>query len=298
MVGLGEGSSDPYVAVGWAKFGKPIWSTRIIEQENEPVWEETAFILVTPEELNARERLRIQLWDSDRGSADDDLGRIEIDLEELMSSPSSKGRMWDRSDGFQALDDSEKMPGTLDWSVGFFSKPRIQQEQIQAQQIDAEIHDYDELKKKVSKVADRKLRESGNMEQQESDQQKAQDLKEKEGMSLAIPCRLLRLTGIDDMITSTPPLHAYPSGILSVQIHQITGIEFEKISKDQDNDEDGEGDLPSAYCTIIVNHQKIFRTRTKPKNAKPFFNAGKWISGRSQRFNNPEHWLVRQETPP
>lgn len=32
--------------------------------------------------------------------------------------------------------------------------------------------------------------------------------------------------------------------------------------------------MPSAYCNVILNHQKIFRTRTKPKNSKPFFNAG------------------------
>ena len=57
-----------------------------------------------PEEVNAEERLRVQLWDSDRTSADDDLGRIELDLKELMHSPQSKGKMWDRTDGFLALE--------------------------------------------------------------------------------------------------------------------------------------------------------------------------------------------------
>ena len=68
------------------------------------VWEETAFVLVGPEEVNAEERIRIQLWDSDRTSADDDLGRIEVDLKELMHSPQSNGKMWDRTDGFLALE--------------------------------------------------------------------------------------------------------------------------------------------------------------------------------------------------
>ena len=62
MLGFGEGSSDAYVAVGWAKFGKPLWSTRVIIDDMKPVWEETTFILVGPEELNAGERLRVQLW--------------------------------------------------------------------------------------------------------------------------------------------------------------------------------------------------------------------------------------------
>ena len=56
------------------------------------------------EEVNAEERLRIQLWDSDRTSADDDLGRIELDLKELMHSPHSREQMWDRTDGFLALE--------------------------------------------------------------------------------------------------------------------------------------------------------------------------------------------------
>lgn len=82
------------------------------------------------------------------------------------------------------------------------------------------------------------------------------------------------------MIISSPPSNVYPTGIFSIQIHQIAGLEFEKINKEQSQGEDesdteeGAGDLPSSYCTVILNHQKVFRTRTKPKNAKPFFNAG------------------------
>src|SRR5438128_2640803 len=32
--------------------------------------------------------------------------------------------------------------------------------------------------------------------------------------------------------------------------------------------------MPNSYCHIILNNKKIYRTRTKPKNSKPFFNAG------------------------
>lgn len=81
------------------------------------------------------------------------------------------------------------------------------------------------------------------------------------------------------MIISSPPSQKFPTGILSIQIHEITGLEYEKIQSNQtnaddDSDAEGVGDLPSSYCTIILNHQTIFRTRTKPKNTKPFFNAG------------------------
>ena len=82
------------------------------------------------------------------------------------------------------------------------------------------------------------------------------------------------------MVTSTAPLHDFPTGVFSIQIHNITGLEFERIKKNQVHEDEGDdttegaGDLPSSYATIILNHQTIFKTRIKPKNTKPFFNAG------------------------
>jgi hypothetical protein len=262
---LKKGSSDAYVSAGWAKFGKPVWSTRIIVDDMHPSWEETAFILVTPEELNVRERLRLQLWDSDRMTADDDLGRIELDIKDLMKDKRSNGAMWDREDGFRALKAGEGMPGKLCWSVGYFSKTRILEEQLANNSEDPDIKSVDDLKRKVDAESERKLREAKKDESSEVEQQKAQDLKERE----------------DNFIIAAPPPRDYPSGILSIVIHQITGLELEAINKNQvaknetasDETEEGE-DLPSSYCTIILNHQKAFRTRTKPKNGKPFFNAG------------------------
>ena len=228
-----------------------------------PVWDETTFILVGQQELNADERLRIQLWDSDRASADDDLGKIEVDLKELMHNKQSHSRMWDRHDGFIGLNSDETMPGSLDWSVGYFPKTEIQEAQLQQQQIEPDVNTMQQLKEKVSREVDRKLREATDRaESMEIDQQKAQELKVRE----------------DNMIISIPPLEDYPTGIFSIQIHQITGLEFAEISKSEQNDgddtEEGSGDLPSSYCTVMLNHQEIFKTRTKPKNAKPFFNAG------------------------
>lgn len=63
-----NGSSDCYVSCGWAKFSKPMWSTRIIIADMKPSFEEHCILLVGLEELNAHERLRLQLWDSDRTS--------------------------------------------------------------------------------------------------------------------------------------------------------------------------------------------------------------------------------------
>lgn len=174
---LKNGSADPYVSVGWAKFGKPVWSTRVIYSEMEPWWEETAFVLVTPQELNVEERLRVQLWDSDRTTADDDLGRIEVDLKELMKKKESSGQMWDRVDGFRALKAGEEMPGKLEWSVGYYSKTRISDEQMGKQTEDPDIKTVAELKEKVYQESERKLREAKKDETRELEQQKAQDFK-------------------------------------------------------------------------------------------------------------------------
>ncbi|KAM3529191.1 hypothetical protein NHJ13051_002016 [Beauveria bassiana] len=267
-----EGGSDPYVSVGWAKFGKVVWSSRIMYKEMSPCWDETCFVLVTPEELNIDERLRVQLWDSDRFTADDDLGRIEVSLKEIMENPESNGKMSDRADGFRALKSGDNMPGKLEWSVGYFPKTKILDSQFQLQTRDPRVRNMEQLNKKVQRTCERKLREAmlkdTTLERHEEDLEKKRVLEFK--------------TEHDEMIISAPPPEEYPSGLLSIQIHNLTGLEVKKLSKEpkakfgsasDDEEETGEG-LPSSYCTILINHRKTFKSRVKPQNSKPFFNAG------------------------
>jgi hypothetical protein len=265
-----SGSSDSYVAVSWGKFGKPAACTRIIIDDQEPNWNEWAWILVSPDEINAEETLRLQLWDSDKHTADDDLGRVELSLKELMHGSRTKNQMCDREDELRAEDPDEKMPGTLTWSVGFFAKAHIQESQLDKQTFDPSIRHVDQLKERVSKNARNKLREALAAKDMEKElrQQEAQDCKELE----------------DALIISAPPPTSLPSGILGIQIHNITGLENSRLNRDrksgagdgEDREDEAEqsDDLPDSYCAIILNHRKIYRTRTKPKNAKPFFNAG------------------------
>ena len=262
-----RGASDAYMTVSWGKFGKPVASTRIIVDDQNPNWSEWSHILVTPEELNAGEKLRLQLWDSDRWTADDDLGRVEVDLRELMHGSKTKNKMCDREDRFQGEDSDEEMPGTLQWQVGYFEKSNITEEQLAKQTEDPNIRTTDDLKKQVRETAERKLREAtAHDESKEVDQQKQEEYKNRE----------------DQLMISSPPPEEYPSGIFSIQIHNVTGLEVQSLQKsersgggnDREDEAEQSNDLPSSYATIIMNHQKIYRTRTKPKNAKPFFNAG------------------------
>lgn len=266
-IGPLKGSSDAYVTCSWGKFGKTVSSTRIIEKDQHPKWHEWAYMLVTPEELNAEEKLRLQLWDSDKFTADDDLGRVEVDLKDLMHSPKSKNQMCDREDRFRAQDADEEMPGTLTWSVGYYDKTGITNEQLSTQPVGGNINTKEALKQKVSEQAESKLREAtARDESKEITQQEAQDYKERENA----------------LICASPPDSNYPSGVLSIQIHNITGLEIEQLQKRDKEAGDGDPEdeseqadhLPSAYCTLILNHMKVYRTRTKPKNSKPFFNAG------------------------
>ncbi|KAI0470768.1 hypothetical protein GGR56DRAFT_657479 [Xylariaceae sp. FL0804] len=265
-IGPKDGTSDSYVTVSWGKFGKPVAATRVVTQENEPNWDEYASILVTAEEINADEKLRLQLWDSDKWSADDDLGRVEVDLSQLMKGSETLNRIQDREDRFVGQDQEEKMPGSLSWSVGYFSKTGITQKVLDQQDVDEGIRSQEQLKKQVGETAEHKLREAGkSIDDEEIRQQKAQDYSEKE----------------QAMIIAAPPSRDHASGILSVHIHNITGLEVAKLQKQDkgdggDDDEEAENtnDMPDGYCTIILNHRKIFKTRTKPKNSKPFFNAG------------------------
>lgn len=128
-----------------------------------------------------------------------------------------------------------------------------------------------QLHEKADASCKRKLREAQikkgrhSRDAEELEQQKKQEIKQME----------------DAMTASAPPPDDYPSGIFSIQIHNITGLSLAKLSKSdvekeihhEDEEEDGKG-LPSAYCTVIINHKKIFKTRTKPRNGKPFYNAG------------------------
>lgn len=266
-IGNMQGTSDAYCTVSWGKFGKTVASTRIIPKTQEPDFHEYATILVTAEELNADERLRLQLWDSDKWTADDDLGRVELDLKELIHSPETHNKMQDREDRFTGQDHEEKMAGYLQWSVGYFSKLKITEKQLQQQTVDDTIRSKQELREHVSQLSASKLREAGKApDDDELHQQRVQDYAAIE----------------DDMIISAPPSQDHPSGILSVQIHNITGLELQRLQKqDKGDDESAAGEehethdeMPDSYCNIILNHKNIYRTRTKPKNSKPFFNAG------------------------
>ena len=51
---------DPYVTVSYAKYSKPLFSTRIILGETEPTWRATTAVLVRADAFKVKERLALR----------------------------------------------------------------------------------------------------------------------------------------------------------------------------------------------------------------------------------------------
>ncbi|WEW60798.1 hypothetical protein PRK78_006286 [Emydomyces testavorans] len=247
--GSAGGGSDPYINLSFSKYGKPMYCTRVICDDLNPVWEESAALLVTPEIIKADEQLSIELWDSDRSTADDIVGKIELSIQKMMQHPGKMYHMVSKLCGMVA---GSEMPGELHWEVGYFGKPRMRPEL----RTDGKNKDLPEDMQDHPKLQD----ESGNILNEEQN---------------AVVC--------------TPPDPVWPSGICSVVVHQIVNLQFARIKGTLKNrkgheydpareygentDEEGKH-LPTSYCTIIINDQLVYRTRAKAVSSKPIFNAG------------------------
>ncbi|KAI4163097.1 MAG: hypothetical protein LQ342_003224 [Letrouitia transgressa] len=243
------GGSDPYITLSFSKYGKPMYCTRVITDDLNPIWEETAALLVTPEYIKANEQLSVELWDSDRSSADDIVGKIELSMQKMIQHP---GKMYPQVSKLKGMDADSDMPGELHWEVGFFGKPQFRP----ALRTDGK---------------DRSLPKALEDRKELQDDKGTLDNEEK------------------DAVAHTPPDPLWPSGICSVVIHQIVNLELENIQGSNGNrkgreyepakpsgentDEEGK-QLPSSYCTILFNDQLVYRTRAKVVSSKPIFNAG------------------------
>lgn len=76
-------------------------------------------ILVYADQVKSSECLSVQLWDSDRITADDMVGKIEFDLHDLILNG---GKMQSRRDKLAGEKQDSEMPGELTWEVGYFPK--------------------------------------------------------------------------------------------------------------------------------------------------------------------------------
>ncbi|PNP38007.1 hypothetical protein TGAM01_v204747 [Trichoderma gamsii] len=244
------GGSDPYITISWSKFGKPQFCTRVIQDNLNPVFEETCGLLVTSDLIKADEQLSVELWDSDRSSADDEVGKIELSIQQLIQHP---GKMFQHVSTLSGLKPDTVMPGQLHWEVGFFGKTQFRKA------LRTDGHNVNVVK------------ELGDRPEFHDDWGTIQNEEE-------------------DAAVHTPPDPLWPSGILSVVVHQIVGLELANVKGSQGNrkgreyeparpeagevKEEQSKKLPSSYCTILVNDELVYKTRTKVVSSQPIFNAG------------------------
>ncbi|KAF9457692.1 hypothetical protein BDZ94DRAFT_1240598 [Collybia nuda] len=162
-----------------------------------------------------------------------------------MGFPDARNRIAIREDDFFITDGSPHL-GTFSWEYGYFLKTTL--ERI-----------WNTVTRIIEVEAEEKLREAKarNNETEEIEQQKKEDLKEKS----------------DEIITSTKLTGQWPSGILSLRVEQINGLEVQKVKQsgvEEDGEDEVSDDLPSAYRTVIINHQRVYKTRAKLKSNKHF----------------------------
>ncbi|KAH6666267.1 C2 domain protein [Halenospora varia] len=241
-----SGKSDPFITLAFSEFGKPVYCTRIIEQELNPSWNEQTCLLVYQDQLTAGEKLSVELWDSDTITSDDVVGKVQFDIRELIKDHSNT--VTERAD--KLVDENgESLPGTLFWDIGYFPRANFKSS-MRTDGKDVSIPE--EIRHRAEFQDDKGTVTT----QQEVD------------------------------VTTTPPDPSLPSGICSILIHQIDNLEEERPSgsfgsykpwtpaqiSGENTDEEAQ-DLPSSYCQILQNDELVFKTRTKVKSSNPIFNA-------------------------
>ncbi|KAI5302839.1 hypothetical protein KEM56_000297 [Ascosphaera pollenicola] len=242
------GGSDPYINLSFSKYGKPMYCTRVIIDDRNPVWEEAAALLVTAELIRADEELSVELWDSDRTTADDIVGKITLPIKNMIERP---GKMFSVTSKLSGVDEGSEMPGELLWEVGFFGKPSFRK----SMRTDGKNHNLPENMEDRPELQD----EVGKIDSEE-----------------------------DDAVVHTPPDPIWPSGICNIVIHQIVNLELEEIKgtyqhrknheydsarKYGENKEETGDNLPTSYCSVHMNDALIHRTRSKAVTSNPIFNT-------------------------
>jgi len=188
--------------------------------------------LVTPELIQADENLSVELWDSDRHTADDIVGKIELSMQKLIQHP---GKMYPHVSKLAGMDAGSEMPGELHWEVGYFGKPAFRPA----------------------------LRTDGKSTQLAEGLKDKPELQDDTGV---------QNTKTDDAVMHTPLDPLWPSGICSVIVHQIVNLELENVkgtegsrkgrefepAKPYGEQTDEEGShLPTSYCTILFNDELV-----------------------------------------
>jgi len=132
-------------------------------------------------------RLYIELIPSDL------VGRVQIPVSELMKTPN---KMIRREDGLSGFEDANDMPGRIVWSIGYFQKAPLQKELERAPTVEE------------AKAAPQPSKTPTEMEMMPND-----DAPNPAKKDLPPP---------PPDVEKTKPNPKFPSGVLSIILHQVS----------------------------------------------------------------------------
>lgn len=234
--------ADPYLTIAFSKYEKPMYATRIIKGDRNPVWEETAVVMIRPEHVKRKEDVLLRLWDSDTTGSDDISGVCQFPLQDLILKANKMQKRKDKLQGDVTGTDAQ---GILEWEIGYF--PRAEYEK--ALRTDAaNPRDHHGDKKDVAE--EDQVQDAHNTVPDPN-----------------LPSGLLGLTIHQCINVQVKNPDKKSMGFVKVQ-HQ-----------DSDGEDDGEQEkisvdyIPSLYVTADVNDQLVYRTRVKNINNAPTFNS-------------------------
>jgi len=164
-----------------------------------------------------------------------------------------------REDGLKGFEDSNDMPGTLVWSVGYYEKVPLR------------------------KHFERPLT---------AEEEKNQPAQPSPASKEMLPYDVAPNPARNDLpppppdVTRTHPDPEFPSGVLSIVLHQVNNLERQQLSGKSGDDREGEAgqdtddpsqqtnNLPSGYGEFIINDELVYRSRVKQYTTNPYFEAG------------------------
>lgn len=234
--------ADPYLTIAFSKYEKPMYATRIIKGDRNPVWEESAIIMIRAEHVKRNEKVLIRLWDSDTTGSDDVSGVCEFPLQELILKANKMEKREDRLQGDVAGTDAE---GVLEWEIGYF--PRA------------------EYNKSLRTDAQNPQDRHGEKEEVKEEEKK-QDARNTVP-DPTLPSGILGLTIHQAINVDVDNPNKKSMGYVKV------------LNQDSDGEDDGEeqdvsiGYIPSLYVTADINDQLVYRTRVKSIANNPTFNS-------------------------
>ncbi|TLD35154.1 C2 domain protein [Venturia nashicola] len=235
--------ADPYLTIAFSKYEKPMYATRIIKGDRNPVWEESAIIMIRAEHVKRQENVLLRLWDSDTTGSDDVSGVCEFPLQELILNANKMHRREDQLQGDTSGTDAE---GILEWEIGYYPRAEFEKH-LRTTATDPRDHHGN------------KIEATEEQKQEQNAQNTVPDPN--------LPAGILGITIHQCINVDIDNPNKKSMGYVKVRGQDSDG-------EDDDEEETISIDyIPSLYVSLDINDQLKYRTRVKSITNQPTFNS-------------------------